>query len=238
MKQLQKSVTAIKMTRLINSLLLTILIYAVALLFGHYINPSNEFFSPSFGTHTLMLVLSILVIHLFKRDVHYIISWPKFKRIWKPILYGILTAIVVNMVIAGITALCGGKNEGMKILNNSNFWQIFIFIFIYASIAEELLFRGFLQNILSPLKDKYIKIFKIKLSLPVIIAAIMFGFAHTILLLSGQSIVFVIRIVIFTFTLGLFAGYYQEKYNNNAYAIITHMAGNLMGLLAAAQLFA
>jgi membrane protease YdiL (CAAX protease family) len=33
--------------------------------------------------------------------------------------------------------------------------------------------------------------------------------------------------------LGLIAGYYQEKYDNNAYAIIVHMSGNLMGLIGA-----
>lgn len=33
--------------------------------------------------------------------------------------------------------------------------------------------------------------------------------------------------------LGIVAGYYQEKYENNFYAIIVHMAGNLMGVIGA-----
>jgi hypothetical protein len=32
--------------------------------------------------------------------------------------------------------------------------------------------------------------------------------------------------------LGLVAGYYQEKYNNNVYAILVHMAGNSLTILA------
>lgn len=41
-----------------------------------------------------------------------------------------------------------------------------------------------------------------------------------------------IRMLVFTFVLGLIAGYYQEKYDNHAFAIIVHMAGNLMGLVS------
>jgi hypothetical protein len=34
--------------------------------------------------------------------------------------------------------------------------------------------------------------------------------------------------------LGIAAGYYQEKYDNNtSYAIIVHMGGNLFGVLSA-----
>lgn len=51
--------------------------------------------------------------------------------------------------------------------------------------------------------------------------------------MSGANIFFVVRTLIFTFVLGLIAGYYQEKYENNAYAIIVHMGGNFMGLLSA-----
>jgi len=31
----------------------------------------------------------------------------------------------------------------------------------------------------------------------------------------------------------MIAGYYQEKYDNNAFAIIVHMSGNLMGVIGA-----
>jgi len=43
---------------------------------------------------------------------------------------------------------------------------------------------------------------------------------------------FLIRMVLFTSVVGLIAGYYQEKYDNHAYAIMVHMAGNLMGLIS------
>jgi len=110
-------------------------------------------------------------------------------------------------------------------------FQVFTLVFIGASIAEEFLFRGFLLNMLSPLKNKKVTLFKKQISLAVIISALMFGAAHLMLLKSGANINFVGKIVIMTTTIGLFAGYFQEKYNNTSYAILTHMGANLMGVL-------
>jgi hypothetical protein len=77
-------------------------------------------------------------------------------------------------------------------------------------------------------------IFKCRLSLPVIISAVAFGLVHLILISTGVNYLFLIRVVLFTFILGLAAGYYQEKYENNtSYAIIVHMGGNLFGILGA-----
>ena len=86
---------------------------------------------------------------------------------------------------------------------------------------------------LSPLHDRGIRFFKVRLSLPVILSAVVFGLIHLVLLTSGAGGFLVVRVVIFTTILGLFAGYYQEKYNNFSYAVIVHMAGNLMGLVGA-----
>ena len=109
--------------------------------------------------------------------------------------------------------------------------SFYLYIYLYP-IAEEVLFRGFLQNILKPFKFKGIKIFKKHVSVPVIISAIVFGLVHLIVIISGSGTLFVIRTVVFATTLGLIAGYYQEKYNNNAYAIIVHMASNFLALAA------
>ena len=65
-----------------------------------------------------------------------------------------------------------------------------------------------------------------------LVSAVTFSLAHLILLVSGVEALFMIRMLVFTFALGLIAGYYQEKYDNHAFAIIVHMAGNLMGLVS------
>ena len=42
---------------------------------------------------------------------------------------------------------------------------------------------------------------------------------------------FLIKAVIFTTLLVIVAEYYQEKYDNNAYAIIVNMVGNSIGVI-------
>jgi membrane protease YdiL (CAAX protease family) len=167
------------------------------------------------------------------KHVKYNIAWPKFKKTLKPILFGFLAAVIVNAFMIALTKGLGGEVESHFAFDLMSPLQVFLFIFIYASVTEEVLFRGFLQNILKPLKDKGVKIFKRHISVPVIIGAIVFGLAHLILITSGANTFFIVRTLVFTFSLGLIAGYYQEKYDNNAYAIIVHMGGNFMGLIAA-----
>jgi len=219
--------------KIVYGIVITIAIYSLALIIGRIIHFNNVFIASSFATHTIMLLLSIFAIIFLKKSLTYNLVLPKLKLILKPIIYAIVTTIVVNLLMTIITKVAGGKIEMHPLLAQLTPLQVFIFVFIYASIAEELLFRGFLLNLLEPLKENGISIFKIRLSLPVIISAIMFGLAHLCLIISGVNFFFLLRIVIFTMSLGLIAGYYQEKYNNNAYAIIVHMSGNLLAILGA-----
>lgn len=181
-----------------------------------------------------MLILSVVAILAMGDKISYVISWPKFKTLLKPIALGIALTIVINIVMIMVTKLAGGNLEGHPLLSKMIPLQVLVFVFIYASVAEEILFRGFLMNLLSPLKEKGIKVLKRKISIPVIVSAITFGLAHLILITTGAEMLFLVRVVIFTTLLGLLAGYYQEKYNNNnAYAIIVHMAGNSLAVLGA-----
>jgi membrane protease YdiL (CAAX protease family) len=82
------------------------------------------------------------------------------------------------------------------------------------------------------LKDKGFNLFGLRITFPVLMSAIAFSMAHLILLASGASGLFVTRVLVFTFVLGLIAGYYQEKHDNIAYAILVHAAGNILGLMS------
>ena len=217
--------------RIIYGLLITIGIFAIATMFGGKLDLGIDFFPKSFGTHSTMLLLSLISIYLMRANVNYRIAIPKFKAVLKPILFGVLTTIAVNVLMTIVTVVFKGEVESHPVMSEMNTMQIFVFIFIYASIAEELLFRGFLQNILKPLNIFGITVLKRKISLPVMISALAFGLGHLILITTGAGVLFLLRIVVFTTILGLFAGYYQEKYNNNAYAIIVHMAGNSVGVI-------
>lgn len=214
-------------------LLITFIIFAAATVAGRNITLGNNFIPSSFFIHTVMLIFSVGAIAILRKYVPFRIAWPRFKTIWKPILFGFLTTVIVNITLNVFTMAAGFKPEAHPLLTASTPLQTFLFIFIYASIAEEILMRGFLQNFLHPLKARGIHLFKHTISLPVIIGAVAFGLIHLILFTTGVGTLFVVRTVIFTTILGLFAGYYQEKHNNHAYAIIVHMAGNLMGVFGA-----
>jgi membrane protease YdiL (CAAX protease family) len=218
--------------RLIYGIGISVGIFLIATQAGIRLNFKTDFIPSSFLTHSIMLILSIGAIYFLRKDVAYRISLPALKKCLKPILLGILTTIIVNIFMSVFIKITGGKIEIHPLLTGMTTLQVFIFVFIYASIAEEFLFRGFLLNILKPISIKGLNIFNRKISIPVIISAIAFGLAHLILITTGVGALFLVRIVIFTTVLGLIAGYYQEKYNNNAYAIIVHMSGNLLVVIS------
>lgn len=219
--------------RLLYGLIITAVVFISSIITGIKLPLNIEFLPYSFVTHSLMLILSIGLIYGLRKHVTYKIAFPQFKKILKPILFGILAALITNISITIITVIFGGKVETHVALTNMSPFQFFVFIFIYSSIAEEMLFRGFLMNILKPLKAKGIKIFNRNISVPVLISAVAFGLIHLILITSGANGLFLLRIVVFTTVLGVVAGYYQEKHDNNAFAIIVHMAGNTLGVIAA-----
>jgi membrane protease YdiL (CAAX protease family) len=219
--------------RIAYGLIITAVIFGISTYIGKISNFDIKFIPNSFLTHSFMLLLSVMMIFIFKKYVDYKFSLPSFKKIIKPIIFGFFVAIITNISISIAIKTLGGKIEALPLLMKMNPLQIFIFVFIYASIAEELLFRGFLLNILKPLKTQGKNIFKRRISISVIISAIAFGLGHLILITTGVDGPFLIRIVIVATMLGVISGYYQEKYDNNAFAIIVHMAGNLMGVIGA-----
>lgn len=217
--------------RIVYGLVLTAVIFLTANFISFRIHLGIDFIPDSFVTHSIMLLLSIIAIFAMRNSLNYRISLPGFKNVLNPIIIGIVLTIVINILMTIVTKLVGGKIEAHPLLSKMNPIQVLIFVFIYASIVEEILFRGFLLNLLKPLKTSGITVFKRKISFSVIISALAFGLAHLILIKTGVGFLFLLRIVLFTASLGLVAGYYQEKYDNNAYAIIVHMSGNFVALI-------
>jgi len=218
--------------RILYSLLTTIAIFIFSSTVGSLLKLPEGFIPQTFITHTSILILSLLAIYLMRERMVYRIALPKFRSIFRPILFGLLANILVNIPLTILIKLLGGEIESLSVLKEFSPLQLLLFVAVYAAIAEELLFRGFLLNFLKPLRNKGISVLNRRLSLPVIISAIMFGLAHIVIISAGADVVLVFRTVIFTFVLGLVAGYYQEKYDNNAYPIIVHMSANSLAVLA------
>jgi membrane protease YdiL (CAAX protease family) len=107
--------------------------------------------------------------------------------------------------------------------------QIIVVVWISASIAEELLTRGLVQGFLEPLKDYGLRIFRLRLSIPVIGAALFFGLMHLALLSTGAAASAVVTIALFAVVLGLIAGYYREKTGSLLPAILVHFLFNFWG---------
>ena len=212
-------------------LIITLIIFILATLIIRTFLKDYSYPISTSITLSVELLLSILAIQIFKPNFN--IKIPKMKPALKVFFIGfgisVLTMIILNLVemlIMGETT-----KEKHPAFNKMTLLQIIFFVFIGASIAEEFLFRGFLLNMLMPLKKVQFRIFKKQIGLHIILSAIMFGAAHLMLLKSGVSTNFVLKIVVFATILGLFAGYFQEKYKNTSYAILTHMGGNLLGVI-------
>ena len=218
--------------RLLYGIALTAAIYFATLLLSRLIRNIDGLVINSYLTQALILsCLSVAAILSMKKHLSYRIALPKFKLILRPIIFTIITYVGFSLFLSLLANLIGVSRGEVHPAIKLNQEQFLLFVVIAASIAEELLFRGFLLNLLAPLKQRGIKILNRKISLSVMISALLFGLAHLSLASFGYSPYFLIRTVVFTCCIGLIAGYYQGKYNNNAYAITVHMTSNLVGIL-------
>jgi len=180
------------------------------------------------GSQIATLIIVILLIYIFskKRIIKFNFGKVKLQQLISPIGLTIFLSIIINLLIPMVFG-----NDEHPVVASMSLLQHLIFIVILASLGEELLFRGFLQNMLNPINSYGISLFKLRLSLPVIISGVLFGLIHFALLGIGASFSFVIQIVISGMILGMIAGYFQEKYNNFTYAFLVHMTANLSGLI-------
>ncbi|WP_111710104.1 CPBP family intramembrane glutamic endopeptidase [Lutibacter citreus] len=214
---------------IIYGIAITILIDYLSSFTSKFIGLKSDFFPNSFFKHSTILFLSLIAILFFKKHVRFKLKIPKLKTLLKPIAFGLLVSFVSGIIMS--IALFFSKENNTMPISNLTITQILFFVFIYSSIAEELLFRGFLLNIIRPLRTKKIAVFNKKISYSVVTSALMFGLYHIIPINYDKSIIYTIGMLFGPFALGIVAGYYQEKYENHIYAIIIHMSGNLFGMI-------
>lgn len=192
---------------------------------------SVEWLSSSHIVQFSMLLIAILLIIIIGKGKF---SNFGFKGVpVKTVLRSIFLAFGVSLVLFlafGIYMKITSSvaSSGVSFLGGS-FLSSIILVWIIASSVEEIFYRGFLQTYLEPLKDIGLKFGKVYLSLPVILAAVMFGFMH--LCLKGQLPWQMVRFIIFNATvLGLIAGYYREKTGSLIPAYFVHLTFNVVGM--------
>ena len=185
--------------------------------------PADGFFPPSFVTHTVMLVLSLVLMWLFsKRQLGtYGLTMGTYRFSPRILLWVLPTAVLSIASLIGSTgsqAAAGPTGLGKS--------QVVVFIWVYAGICEEVLTRGFLQSLLSGGPDGGSAR---RLSMPVVVSALFFGAMHLVLLESmGLAAVPVIVLAVF---LGLVAGRYRARTASLVPAIVVHALFNIGGTL-------
>lgn len=188
---------------------------------------SNSVSIPSgIGTQIGFLIFSTLLIFIFskKQIMIFNIDSVKIKNLVLPVIGTFFLFTIIPLISSFIV------NEGHPAARQMSVLQQVIFIVFLASLSEELLFRGFLQNMLYSLKSYGFVFFKIRLSLPLIISGILFGLMHLVLISTGAQFSYVIQIVLSAIIMGIIAGYFQEKHNNFIFAFIVHATANLSGM--------
>jgi membrane protease YdiL (CAAX protease family) len=180
-----------------------------------------------FLTHSGMLVLSTLIIWFLAKGK---LSDYGFKKpIDVSLVRIVMLAVSVGIIVALFRLFLAGGWGGSA--EDSFSIQIIIGIWIYASIAEEVLTRGLIQGHLKPLAGKGLTVSDARISVPVLIGALFFGLMHIAMVTLGVDIVSVAATVVSAFIVGIIAGYYCEKTESLAPAILVHMLLNVTGSL-------
>jgi membrane protease YdiL (CAAX protease family) len=104
---------------------------------------------------------------------------------------------------------------------------------LIASTCEEIFYRGLIQSFLKPLEKVGIAIGRLRLSVPVVVAAVLFGLMHIPLLTLGAETGFVCGIVVSAVVAGLVAGILRQQSGSLAPAVVVHLLFNVVGNLLA-----
>lgn len=212
-----------KVIKVITGVLITATIFFISVSLSYYI----KFLKVSAVTHITMLLLSIVIILILSKGNIKEYGFQTVKNIkWLP---SILLALGLGALAT--LAMLVFKVSGIQSIKNLSFPEIILYVWFLASICEEILTRGFLQSYLSSLNSVNVNLIFLKVNLPTFIGALCFSLMHLIIVKGGASITTVIIILIFTFCVGLLAGYNRAKSGSIIPAIILHMLANVGGVV-------
>ena len=135
-------------------------------------------------------------------------------------------------VVATIATLLTGSG-GVRVMQGLGFWQMVLLIWLFASVAEEVLVRGYIQGYLEPLRGYGFRAFGMRFSVPVLLSALLFSLMHLVLVTTGARPMAIYVVMVFTFFLGLVAAYQREKSDSVLPPIVAHISFNVGGVIGA-----
>jgi len=186
--------------------------------------PPGSFFPSSFVTHSLMLALSVAAMWLISKGQLDLYGFTKGAYEFSPrILLWVLPTAV--LAIVGAVASHGKVPRSFLELTKP---QAIVFVWLYASICEEVLTRGLLQTLLN--RDAKVgAVGSPWLSMPVLVSGLFFGAMHIVLV--KRLGVGAVPVILLATCLGLVAAHYREKTGSLLPAIIIHALFNIGGTL-------
>ncbi len=183
--------------------------------------------APTNHTGMLLGTVPLLLLLSHGRLATYGFAWPRRFSVW----WSVGLACGISAASLGLGTLLPG--QGLTFAQDYTLLQTILFVWIYASIAEEVLTRGLIQGYLAPLAARGLNIGRLRLSVPVIVGAFFFGAMHLALFTMGIDPSTVFQIVAFAIAVGLVAGYACERSGSLLPAILVHALANITGTLLA-----
>jgi membrane protease YdiL (CAAX protease family) len=215
------------MTRIVTALLMGAAIAIAGIGAPGFLGmPAEGWLPSSFITHTIMLATSLLMMWYLSRGA---LSSFGFKRgSFRMTLTILLWAIPTSAlsVLQFVASRSGAPVQEMVSLSKV---QVVLFVWIYASVGEEIFVRGLLQGYLNPLERHKITLVGKSLSVPVLFCALFFGAMHVVLWPKMGPLALVPMSL--ATLLGVVTGYYREKSGSLLPAILIHALFNIGGSL-------
>jgi len=186
--------------------------------------PDGGFVLGSFVTHSVMLVLSVAIIRLIWRGNLAGFGFTRGTYRFKPT---ILMWALPTAVLSLLSMLAPGGGESTDVPAGPSVLQLVVFVWIWASVCEEVLTRGLLQTLIS--SDGGERPMVAGFSMPVVVSGLFFGAMHLVLIKSMGPMA-AVPIVLATL-LGFLAARYREVTGSLIPAVLVHALFNVGGML-------
>ena len=186
--------------------------------------PEDGFVPGSFITHSVMLGLSLAIVAVFFPGRFSDFGFTRGTYRFKP---SILLWVLPTAALSLMSLLAPGRSGSMPVLDGRTELQLLLFVWIYASICEEVLTRGLLQTLISNVAGSAPAVGRF--SMPVIVSGLFFGAMHLVLI-DSMGPAAVVPIVLAAL-LGFLAAWYREATGSLAPAVIVHVPFNVGGML-------
>ena len=162
--------------------------------------------TPLIFSEFCFLIFSLLIIAFLSKCnfKEFGFRYGGFGKYWFPI-------VLVLFVYGAIIIFKFFLNISRSYDINISIIELFLFYTLLPSLSEEIFIRGLLQSFLGPLKPLGLVLFKIRLSLPVLISIIFLFFYFT-------NIAFI----------GFLTAYYREKTGSVLPCILIHLVVNIL----------